>query len=122
MNVVAIDQGTSSTKALVVGGDGRILASTEVPVRPSALPDGGVEQDPEELYQSVLGAGTRAHFEERGAAHEHIEIVLDDYHGISHAHEDVQRANQLRDIRLMKPGGRFVEDVQGVSFAPRAQL
>jgi glycerol kinase len=60
VNVLAIDQGTSSTKALVVGGDGRILASAEVPVRPTALPDGGVEQDPEELWQSVVAAGRSA--------------------------------------------------------------
>ena len=59
MNVLAIDQGTSSTKALVVGEDGRILATAEAPVHPVALPDGGVEQDPEELWASVLASGRR---------------------------------------------------------------
>jgi glycerol kinase len=60
MNLLAIDQGTSATKALVVGEDGRVLASGEAPVRPAFLPDGGVEQDPEALWQSVVAAGTTA--------------------------------------------------------------
>ncbi len=59
MNVLAIDQGTSSTKALVVGEGGSVLATAESPVHPVALPDGGVEQDPEELWRSVLEAGHR---------------------------------------------------------------
>src|SRR5262245_39706823 len=56
MNVLAIDQGTSATKALVVGTDGRILASAEAPVRPAYLSDGGLEQDPEALWQSNAAA------------------------------------------------------------------
>jgi glycerol kinase len=55
--VLAIDQGTSGTKALVVGGDGNLLGLSEHPVRPQYLPRGGVEQDPHELLASVLGAG-----------------------------------------------------------------
>ena len=61
VNVLAIDQGTSSTKALVVSPDGGVLAEAEAPVHPHATADGGVEQDPEELWQSVLDAGRRAH-------------------------------------------------------------
>lgn len=60
MNVLAIDQGTSATKALVVGPGHRVLAAAEVPVRPRATHDGGVEQDPEELWNSVVEAGRRA--------------------------------------------------------------
>ncbi len=60
MNVLAIDQGTSSTKALVVAPGGEILAEAEAPVHPRATADGGVEQDPEELWSSVLEAGTAA--------------------------------------------------------------
>lgn len=59
MTVLAIDQGTSGTKAVVVDGD-RVLGAAELPVRPRYLPDGGVEQDPAELLDSVLGAGRRA--------------------------------------------------------------
>ncbi|RDH78763.1 carbohydrate kinase [Mycolicibacterium moriokaense] len=60
MNVLAIDQGTSGTKALVVDHDGAVLAMAESPVRPRYLPGGGVEQDPAELLQSVLNAGRAA--------------------------------------------------------------
>ncbi|HEX7492207.1 MAG TPA: FGGY family carbohydrate kinase [Candidatus Limnocylindrales bacterium] len=60
MSILAIDQGTSSTKALVVGEDGLVLATAEVPVHPVALADGGVEQDPEELWRSVVEAGRQA--------------------------------------------------------------
>ncbi len=58
--VLAIDQGTSSTKAVVVGPDGDVLGVGEVQVTPSYLPGGGVEQDPEQLWQSVLVSGRAA--------------------------------------------------------------
>ncbi|MGV9595158.1 FGGY family carbohydrate kinase [Streptosporangium sandarakinum] len=58
--VLAIDQGTSGTKAVVVDGDDTVLGLAELPVRPAYLPGGGVEQDPRELLDSVLGAGRRA--------------------------------------------------------------
>ncbi|MDQ6793304.1 MAG: FGGY family carbohydrate kinase [Chloroflexota bacterium] len=60
MNVLAIDQGTSSTKALVVGEGRAILGSAEVAVHPTVLPDGGIEQDPEELWRSVVDAARMA--------------------------------------------------------------
>ncbi len=59
-NVLAVDQGTSGTKALVVSADGGVLASAQVPVRPRYGADGLVEQDPAELLASVLEAGRRA--------------------------------------------------------------
>ncbi|HVN83580.1 MAG TPA: FGGY family carbohydrate kinase [Candidatus Binatia bacterium] len=57
MNVLAIDQGTSSTKALVVGPAGHILAEAEVPVHPKPVGRDGVAQNPNELWNSVLAAG-----------------------------------------------------------------
>lgn len=60
MTVLAIDQGTSGTKAIVIDSDGTVLAIAEAPVRPTYLPGGGVEQDPRELLDSVLDAGRRA--------------------------------------------------------------
>jgi len=60
VNILAIDQGTSATKALVLGPGNEVLGSAEAPVHPRGTADGGVEQDPEELYRSVLGAGTAA--------------------------------------------------------------
>lgn len=58
--VLAIDQGTSGTKAVVVDGDGRVLATSEMQVRPAYLPGGGVEQDPQALLDSVIRAGRNA--------------------------------------------------------------
>ncbi len=58
--VLAIDQGTSGTKALVVDGSGAVLAVAEQPVHPVYLDGGGVEVDPETLWTSVLTAGQQA--------------------------------------------------------------
>ena len=60
MNVLAIDQGTSSTKALVVDDGNRVVAECTVPVRTHALGNGAVEQDPAELLESVIAAGRGA--------------------------------------------------------------
>jgi glycerol kinase len=60
VHVLAIDQGTSATKAVVVGPGQRVLGHAEVPVRVDAVGAAGVEADPEELYASVIAAGTRA--------------------------------------------------------------
>ncbi|MET7397074.1 FGGY family carbohydrate kinase [Dactylosporangium sp. NPDC005572] len=60
MHILAIDQGTSGTKAVVTDGSGRVLATVEVQVHPRYLDGGGVEQDPRELLDSVLEAGRRA--------------------------------------------------------------
>ena len=60
MNVLAIDQGTSATKALLVGPGAEVLGRGEVPVRTRSVGADGVEADPEELFASVLEAGRRA--------------------------------------------------------------
>ena len=60
MNVLAIDQGTSATKALVVAPDGAVLGMAEVAVHPRVVAGEGVEQDPEELWHSVVSAGRAA--------------------------------------------------------------
>jgi len=57
---LAIDQGTSGTKALVLDPVDGVLATVEVAVAPSYLHDGRVEQDPVALLESVLSAGREA--------------------------------------------------------------
>jgi glycerol kinase len=69
--VLAIDQGTSGTKAIVVDGEGHIRGLAEWKLHPTYLADGGVEQDPAKLLESVLEAG-RAAVAEAGIA---IDIV-----------------------------------------------
>ena len=58
--VLAIDQGTSGTKAIVVDEAGQVISIAEIALRPDYLPGGGVEQDPEALFASVVDAGRRA--------------------------------------------------------------
>jgi glycerol kinase len=60
VNVLAIDQGTSSMKALVIDPGGRVLGEGQAPVSPRASADGTVLQDPLELERSVLAAGRAA--------------------------------------------------------------
>jgi glycerol kinase len=59
-NILAIDQGTSATKAIVVSDGGRVLGESSAPVHPKAGSGGAVEQDPEELLQSIVDAGRAA--------------------------------------------------------------
>ncbi|MEU6881562.1 FGGY family carbohydrate kinase [Streptomyces sp. NPDC046712] len=58
--VLAVDQGTSGTKALVVCPERGVIGSGSAPVRPRYLPGGLVEVDPAELYDSVVAAGRTA--------------------------------------------------------------
>ncbi|MGY4709396.1 FGGY family carbohydrate kinase [Mycolicibacterium sp. CBM1] len=60
MTVLAIDQGTSGTKAIVVDPEDGVVGQAEVAVHPRYLDGGGVEQDPNELLDSVLSAGRAA--------------------------------------------------------------
>lgn len=54
MYILAIDQGTSSTKTLIFDAQGQVLAKGTEPLKTMYLKDGFVEQDPEGIYQNVL--------------------------------------------------------------------
>ncbi|MFI8291635.1 FGGY family carbohydrate kinase [Streptomyces sp. NPDC085614] len=58
--VLAVDQGTSGTKAIVVCPERGVIGSGSAPVRPRYLPGGLVEVDPRELLDSVIAAGRAA--------------------------------------------------------------
>ena len=58
--LLAIDQGTSSSRAIVFDRDGREMASAQHPVDAAFPHDGWVEQQPEALWRSVLAAGREA--------------------------------------------------------------
>ena len=58
--VLAIDQGTTSTRAIVFDEEGRPCASAQVPLTQIYPAPGEVEHDPEEIWQSVLKAGRAA--------------------------------------------------------------
>jgi len=57
--IVAIDQGTSSTKVLIVDDTGAVVSSAVIPIGQTHPQPGWVEQDAEEIVQSVF-AGIRA--------------------------------------------------------------
>lgn len=59
MAILALDQGTSGSKAIVVDEDG-VHAVAEHPIHPAYLSGGGVEQDPNELLDSLLHAAKEA--------------------------------------------------------------
>ena len=59
-HVLAIDQGTSGTKAIVVDDTGRVVSIAESELRPTYSAGGAVEQDPEALFDSVVSAGRQA--------------------------------------------------------------
>lgn len=54
--VLAIDQGTSSTKTLIFDTEGNVVARGSEPLQTSYLPNGFVEQDPMGIYQNVLSS------------------------------------------------------------------
>lgn len=66
--ILAIDQGTSSTKTLLFDQDGRVAARASVPLKTFYLDQGFVEQDPEELWQNVISSvdGCLNDFRNRG--------------------------------------------------------
>lgn len=65
--ILAIDQGTSSTKCLVVGRHGEILARAAAPLTESCPEPGWVEQDGEHIWASVQSAVARAMERAEGA-------------------------------------------------------
>lgn len=54
--VLAIDQGTSSTKAVLVARDGQVLGEGTAPLAIEHPHPGWVQQDPEAVWESVLAA------------------------------------------------------------------
>ena len=52
--ILAIDQGTSSTKSLIFDEAGQAVAKGSEQLQTNYFENGFVEQDPEEIYQNVL--------------------------------------------------------------------
>ena len=55
-HILAIDQGTSATKCILVDAAGRMVAKATAPLSEYLPLPGWVEQDAEEIWQSVLQA------------------------------------------------------------------
>ena len=54
--ILAIDQGTSGTKTIIVDGKGKLCAKITEPLKTNYLDNGFVEQSPEAIFQSVLSS------------------------------------------------------------------
>jgi glycerol kinase len=54
--ILAIDQGTSGTKSLLIDEMGKVCAKAMEPLKTYYLNSGFVEQDPEEIWQNVLSS------------------------------------------------------------------
>lgn len=68
--ILAIDQGTSGTKALIFDGQGRIIARGTAPLDSIYPQPGYVEQDPEAIYRTVIDAVRACLADFSGAADE----------------------------------------------------
>src|SRR5689334_4686726 len=54
--ILAIDQGTSGTKTIIVDVKGKLCAKITEPLKTNYLDNGFVEQSPEAIFQSVLSS------------------------------------------------------------------
>ena len=57
--ILSIDQGTSSTKALIFDEQGKSMGKGSEPLVTSYLENGFVEQDPEGIFQNVIASVTK---------------------------------------------------------------
>lgn len=125
MHVLAIDQGTSSTKALVVADSGEVVAESEVPVHPTAVGPHGVEQDAEELFQSIVQAGRAAlasagvRVDAVGLANQGETVVAWNSHGdaVSPAVSWQDRRSSLITDQMSGAAGRLRE-ITGLALDP----
>src|SRR5580765_741252 len=54
--IIAIDQGTSGTKTLIIDEQGKVCAKATEVLKTHYLNNGFVEQDPKEILQNVLSS------------------------------------------------------------------
>jgi glycerol kinase len=58
--ILALDQGTTSSRAVIVGQNGNVLGSAQTPFRQIFPKPGWVEHDPAEIWSSQFGAAMEA--------------------------------------------------------------
>jgi glycerol kinase len=89
--VLAIDQGTSATKAVVLSAAGDVIASAQRLLAVGHGPGGRVELDPRAVWDSVVAAGRQA----VAAADEPVDVV-----GIANQGETVLAWDPVTDAAL----------------------
>ncbi len=72
--ILAIDQGTSSTKTIVFDEQGAAIARGSVPLKTNYFGEGFVEQNPEDIYRNVIDsvAACLQNFKSKGGKKEEI--------------------------------------------------
>jgi glycerol kinase len=75
--ILAIDQGTSSTKSIVFDATAQVIAKGSEPLHTNYLPNGFVEQDAEEIYANVLTSVSQClqKLEQKGFTKNDIEAI-----------------------------------------------
>ncbi len=58
--ILALDQGTTSSRAIVYGEDGAMLSSAQRPVTPTYPRSGWVNQDPDQLWETTIDVARKA--------------------------------------------------------------
>src|SRR5947199_160798 len=58
--ILALDQGTTSSRAVIVGQNGEVLGLAQTPFRQIFPKPGWVEHDPAEIWSSQFGAAMEA--------------------------------------------------------------
>ena len=58
--ILALDQGTSSSRALIYDAAGAVVGSAQHSIDSSYPQDGWVEQDPEAIWGTIVQAGREA--------------------------------------------------------------
>ncbi len=115
MPILAIDLGTSNVKAAVVDRDGALIGTGRGSIEILHTADGGAEQDPERVWQTVLSAAEQAlaslsdRTQVRGiaCASQYSSIVPVDEHGLPTANMVVWMDKRGAPDRLADlPGGK----------------
>jgi glycerol kinase len=127
--VLAVDQGTSSTKALLVDAEGRVVARATAPLSEAQPQPGWVEQDAEELWQSVraavegcVDAGVAHRIEAVGLSTQRESLALWDRRtgqplGPLVSWQDQRTAGQCRELAAAG-AGPLVRELSGMPLDP----
>ncbi|MDT8443409.1 MAG: glycerol kinase GlpK [Desulfuromonadales bacterium] len=75
-HILAIDQGTTSSRAMIFDASGHCVAQSQQEFRQLYPQDAWVEHDPEEIWQSVLGVCLRSLRQAEMAGHEVVGIGI----------------------------------------------
>jgi glycerol kinase len=73
--ILAIDQGTSSTKSIVFDAEGKVIARASEPLKTIYADNGYVEQAPEEIYNNVIASVIKCLVEFENAGYSQSDIV-----------------------------------------------